>query len=163
MVVLAIGLEPDPSTPKMQEILRISRSTDNFFQEAHPKLRPVDTLTAGIFIAGSCQGPKDIPDSVAQAKAAASSAGALLSKGKIEIESVIAQVNEDLCTGCGLCVDVCPYLALLVDEEKDLAIVREELCTGCGSCSSVCPVGAMQLKNYKDAQIIAMIEAMVSK
>lgn len=163
MVVLAIGLEPDPSTPKMQEILRISRSPDNFFQEAHPKLRPVDTLTAGIFIAGACQGPKDIPDSVAQAKAAAASAGALLSKGKIEIESVIAQVNEDLCTGCGLCVDVCPYLALLVDEDKDVAILREELCTGCGSCSSVCPVGAMQLKNYKDTQIIAMIEAMVSK
>ncbi len=161
MVVLAIGLEPAASTEKIAEILRISRSPDKFLQEAHPKLRPVDTLSAGIFIAGTAQGPKDIPDSVAQAKAAASSAAALLSKGKIRVESMIVSVNEDLCTGCAKCVDICPFQALSLDETKGVAKVLEAKCTGCGSCASTCPVGAMQLKHFKDEQILAMVESVI--
>jgi heterodisulfide reductase subunit A len=161
MVVLAIGLEPAASTEKIAEILRISRSPDKFLQEAHPKLRPVDTLSAGIFIAGAAQGPKDIPDSVAQAKAAASSAAALLSKGKIRVESMIVSINEDLCTGCARCVDICPFQALSLDETKNVAKVLEAKCTGCGSCASTCPVGAMQLKHFKDEQILAMVESVI--
>jgi len=161
LVVLAIGLEAPSSTEKIAEILRISRSQDKFLLEAHPKLRPVDTLSSGIFIAGTCQGPKDIPDTVAQAKAAAASAAALLSRGKIRIESMIAFVNEDLCTGCAKCVDVCPFQAITVDEEKAIANIIEAKCNGCGSCASTCPVGAMQLKHFKDEQILAMIESAI--
>ncbi|MFQ6068044.1 MAG: FAD-dependent oxidoreductase [Candidatus Bathyarchaeia archaeon] len=161
MVVLAIGLEPHATTEKLSEILRIARSPDRFLQEAHPKLRPVDTLSAGIFIAGACQGPKDIPDSVAQAKAAAASAAALLSKGKIRIESVVVSVDEELCTGCAKCVDICPFQALSVDEVTQKAKVIEAKCNGCGSCAATCPVGAMQLKHFKDAQVLAMVDAAI--
>lgn len=159
MVVLAIGLEPSASADKIQEVLKIARSQDKFFQEAHPKLRPVDTLAAGIYIAGACQGPKDIPDSVAQAKAAASSVATLLHKGKIRIESIIAQVNEDLCTGCGKCVKVCPFQAISLDQTRNIAAIVEAKCNGCGSCAATCPVGAMQLRHFKDEQILAMIES----
>ncbi len=161
LVVLAIGLEAPSTTERISEILRISRSQDKFLLEAHPKLRPVDTLTAGIFIAGAAQGPKDIPDSVAQGKAAAASAATLLSRGKIRIESVIANVNEDLCTGCAKCVDVCPFQAITLDEQKSLANIVEAKCSGCGSCASTCPVGAMQLKHFKDEQILAMIDSAI--
>jgi len=158
MVVLAIGLEAHSTTEKIAEILKISRSPDKFLQEAHPKLRPVDTLAAGIYIAGACQGPKDIPDSVAQAKAAASSVATLLHKGKIRIESIIASVIEDLCTGCGKCVKVCPFQAVSMDQSTNKATIVEAKCNGCGSCAATCPVGAMQLRHYKDEQILAMIE-----
>lgn len=163
MVVLAIALEPNATTEKLSEILRITRSPDGFFQEAHPKLRPVDTLSAGIFIAGTSQGPKDIPDTVAQAKAAAASAAALLSKGKIRIESVVVSVDEELCTGCAKCVDICPFQALSIDEIAQKAKVIEAKCTGCGSCASTCPVGAMQLKHFKDAQVLAMVDAAIPR
>lgn len=162
MVVLAIGMEPHSTTDKIQEILRIARSPDKFLQEAHPKLRPVDTLAAGIYIAGACQGPKDIPDSVAQAKAAASSVATLLHKGKIRIESIIACVNEDICTGCGKCLKVCPYQAINLDETRNIATIMEAKCNGCGSCAATCPVGAMQLRHYKDEQILAMIESAIT-
>ncbi len=161
MVVLAIALEPNATTEKLSEILRITRSPDGFFQEAHPKLRPVDTLSAGIFIAGTSQGPKDIPDTVAQAKAAAASAAALLSKGKIRIDSVVVSVDEELCTGCAKCVDICPFQALSIDEIAQKAKVIEAKCTGCGSCAATCPVGAMQLKHFKDAQVLAMVDAAI--
>jgi len=158
MVVLAIGLEPHSTTDKIQEILKIARSPDKFLQEAHPKLRPVDTLAVGIYIAGACQGPKDIPDSVAQAKAAASSVATLLHKGKIRIESIIASVIEDACTGCGKCLKVCPFQAISIDQTRNVATILEAKCNGCGSCAATCPVGAMQLCHYKDEQILAMIE-----
>ncbi|MFQ5836268.1 MAG: 4Fe-4S binding protein, partial [Candidatus Bathyarchaeia archaeon] len=156
MVVLAIGLEAPTSTEKIREILRISRSPDNFLQEAHPKLRPVDTLSAGIFIAGACQGPKDIPDSVAQAKAAASSAAALLSTGKIRVESIIASVNEDLCVGCCLCEEICPFGATKVENQKSSVI--EALCKGCGLCASACPEQAITVNHFTDKQVIAQIQ-----
>jgi heterodisulfide reductase subunit A len=162
MVVLAIGMEPHSTTDKIQEILKIARSQDKFLQEAHPKLRPVDTLAAGIYIAGACQGPKDIPDSVSQAKAAASSVATLLHKGKIRIESIIASVNEDTCTGCGKCLKVCPYQAINLDETRNIATIMEAKCNGCGSCAATCPVGAMQLRHYKDEQILAMIESAIT-
>ncbi|MFQ5836422.1 MAG: 4Fe-4S dicluster-binding protein, partial [Candidatus Bathyarchaeia archaeon] len=110
---------------------------------------------------GAAQGPKDIPDSVAQAKAAASSAAALLSKGKIRVESIIVSVNEELCTGCAKCVDICPFQAISLDEAKEVAKVLEAKCTGCGSCASTCPVGAMQLRHFKDDQVLAMVESAI--
>jgi heterodisulfide reductase subunit A len=156
MVVLAIGLEPHASTEKIQKILRILRSPDKFLREAHVKLRPVDTLSAGIYIAGACQGPKDIPDSVAQAKAAASSVATLLSMGKIRVESIIASVNEDLCVGCGLCEEVCPFGATKVEHKKSSVI--EALCKGCGLCASTCPEQAITVKHFIDKQVIAQIK-----
>lgn len=157
MAVLAIGLESNSSTEKIKEILRISTSPDNFLREAHPKLRPVDTLSAGIFIAGACQGPKDIPDSVAQAKAAASSVAALLSRGKVRIEPIIASVNEDLCIGCGLCEEACPFGATRVENLK--SSVQEALCRGCGLCASTCPERAIIVKHFTDDQVLAQISS----
>ncbi len=162
MVVLATGLEPHETTEKIKEILRISTSPDNFLKEAHPKLRPVDTLSAGVFIAGACQGPKDIPDSVAQAKAAASGAAALLSKGKIRIEPIIASVNPNRCTACELCIQVCAYNAIDIEETKmgRLAKVNSALCKGCGACAATCRCSAVDIKGFTDWQIISAIKAL---
>ncbi|MFQ6081505.1 MAG: CoB--CoM heterodisulfide reductase iron-sulfur subunit A family protein, partial [Candidatus Bathyarchaeia archaeon] len=156
LVVLAIGLEAPTTTEKIAEILRISRSPDKFLQEAHPKLRPIDTLAGGIFIAGACQGPKDIPDSVAQAKAAASGVAALLSRGRIRVESIIASVDEELCVGCGLCEEICPFGATKVENKKSSVI--EALCQGCGLCASTCPEQAITVRHFTDRQVVAQIK-----
>jgi heterodisulfide reductase subunit A len=162
MVVLAIGLEPHATAEKIQEIFRIPRSPDNFFQEAHPKLRPVDTIAAGVFIAGACQGPKDIPDSVAQAKAAASSAAALLSRGTVRIEPTIAYVNPNRCTACELCMLVCAYNAIEIEETKlgKVAKVNSALCKGCGACAATCRCSAIDIKGFTDWQMSSIINAL---
>lgn len=157
LVVLSVGMEPPEDAEKIQKLLRISRSADKFFLEAHPKLRPVDTLTEGIFLAGAVQGPKDIPDSVAQGSAAAARAAVPMSKGMVEIDPILATVEKDMCTGCRLCEKVCTFGAVKVKDRK--AEVNEAMCTGCGVCAAACPTGAIQIKNFKDRQIIAMIEA----
>jgi len=133
--------------------------------EAHPKLRPMDTLTNGIFIAGCCQGPKDIKDTVSHASGAASRASVILSQEEMDIDPQIAIVDVDLCSGCKVCISICPYNAIeSVEEEIDGKIVthaqvNEALCMGCGSCVSACTSGALQHKGFKDKQILAMIAA----
>jgi heterodisulfide reductase subunit A len=157
LVVLSAGMEPDSGSESIARILKISRSPDGFLLEAHPKLRPVDTATDGIYLAGCCQGPKDIPDTVAQAKAAASSAIAPMVKGKVYIEPISAEVDEDICAGCRICESVCDYQAVIFDEEKGIMTVNAALCKGCGSCSVACPTGAITIKHYSDQQILAQI------
>jgi len=161
LIVLVPALVPRIDADELNRTLHISQSADGFFLEAHPKLRPMDTFTDGIFLAGCCQGPKDIQDSVSQASGAASRALTILSKEELEIEPLIAQVNEDVCSGCGICVSVCSFnaLELVKDEEgKTKSKVNEALCKGCGACIGACPSGAMQQYGFKDKQILPMID-----
>ncbi len=167
LVVLATGIVPREDVLDLARKLKTTQSADKFFLVAHPKLRPIDTLTDGIFIAGCCQSPKDIPDSVAQASAAASRVCSILSQEYMEVEPIIAEVNEALCIGCGSCEEVCPFGAIeLREEEKQLeeivlrtrkSYVNPALCKGCGVCIPECPVGAMAQKHFTSAQIEAML------
>ena len=161
MVVLATAAVPSRDAKEIGSVLKIPESPDGFFMESHPKLKPIDTASDGIFLAGCCQSPKDIPDSVAQACGAASRAAISLFRGKVPIEVISSQINEEICSGCRMCEEICAYGALSFDEEKGLMTVNEVLCKGCGSCASTCPSGAITMKHYKDAQIFAQIEAVV--
>jgi heterodisulfide reductase subunit A-like polyferredoxin len=166
LVVLAIGLVPRGDSKELARVLNINQSSDGFLLEAHPKLRPVDTFTDGIFLAGCCQSPKDVPDTVSQASAAASRACDILSKKQLLIEATIAKVDEALCRGCGFCVDACPYKAIeLVEVDQfghivKVARVNEALCKGCGSCSAACLNGAIGHLGFTDEQLLAAIKAL---
>jgi heterodisulfide reductase subunit A len=163
LVVLIPAMVSRFDAADFSRILRISQSGDGFYLEAHPKLRPIDTFTGGIFIAGCCQAPKDIQDSVAQASGAAARAANILSKEELESEPLISYVDEDLCSGCGTCVSVCSYNAIEMVKEggKSHAKVNEALCMGCGLCVATCPSGAMQQRGFKDKQLRPMIEETV--
>jgi heterodisulfide reductase subunit A len=161
MVILSCGLEPQPDALETARMFTISRSADGFFLEKHPKLDPVATATDGIFVAGCCQGPKDIPDTVAQASAAAARVLAMISKGKVEIEAATAVVDEKICSGCQLCLRVCPFNAISFDEEKKVTRVNDALCKGCGVCVATCPSGAISLRHFSDRQIVAQMEGIL--
>jgi heterodisulfide reductase subunit A len=164
LVVLVPALVARSDAGEFARKLRISQGADGFFLEAHPKLRPVDTFTGGIFIAGCCQAPKDIQDSVAQASGAAARAENILSKKELEAEPLVSCVDEDLCSGCGTCVSVCSYNAIELVENKDgtkTAKVNEALCMGCGACCASCPSGAMQQRGFKQKQLVPMIDETV--
>jgi len=156
LVVLSTGVVAADATSKIAHVLNLSVSPDGFLLEAHPKLRPVDSFNDGIFVAGMAQGPKDIPDTVAQAKAAASGAMALMGKGKINVEPYYSVVDEDRCAGCQVCISVCPYTAVSLNE-RGYAEVNPALCKGCGTCTSTCASGAISSQHYTDGQITAMI------
>ncbi|MFW9914076.1 MAG: FAD-dependent oxidoreductase [Candidatus Thorarchaeota archaeon] len=156
LVILSVGIEPNSDALDLALKVGISLSADGFYLEAHPKLAPVDTATRGVFVCGAAQGPKDIPDVVAQAKAAASSAAMLLVKGEAEVEPFVPLVDEDFCIACGICTRVCPYQALSLGPA--IAEVNEALCHGCGSCAAACPTGAIELKHFTDDQLLAQIE-----
>ena len=166
LVVLAVGLTPRSDDRKIIDLLRLSQSPDRFLMEAHPKLRPVDTASDGIFLAGCCQGPKDIPDTVAQAKGAAASALIPLARGKVAIDAQVAEVIEETCRGCGFCVSICPYSAIeLVTINRmgnmvEVARVNEALCKGCGSCSAGCLSNSIQPRSFRDRQILPQIAAL---
>jgi len=162
LVVLSTGLVPAEGSKRIGKILSLTTSPDGFFMEAHPKLRPVDTAMDGIYLAGCAQSPKDIPDSVAQAKAAAASAAVPMSAKKVTIEPLTATVDEDLCVGCGLCTELCPYGAPeLVQSEKggSKARVIEALCHGCGTCAASCPQKAIITRQFTDEQIYSELQA----
>ncbi|HIJ17776.1 MAG TPA: CoB--CoM heterodisulfide reductase iron-sulfur subunit A family protein, partial [Thermoplasmata archaeon] len=165
LIVLSVGLLPSEGSKRIGKTLGLSLSSDGFFAEAHPKLRPVDTATDGVFLAGCAQSPKDIPDSVAQAKAAASSAAAIMFSGKVKIEPLTVEVDESLCVGCGLCVEQCPYGApeLIQNEEgRTRARIIEALCHGCGTCAASCPQNAITAKQFTDEQICSELVAALS-
>ena len=169
MVVLATAIEPDPTARSIGTMLTASMDTNDFFTEAHPKLRPVESPTAGIFLSGVCQGPKDIPETVAQAGAAASKVIGLLSKNELVGNPCVAHANELLCNGCSQCERVCPYGAITYVEKevrgpefrgvKRVAQVNEAVCQGCGACTVTCPSTAMDLKGFSNNQIIAEVDA----
>ena len=168
LVVLNVGMVPRADASDVQTKLKIARSVDGFFQEAHAKLRPLDTPLDGIYLAGTAQGPKDITDSAAMGSAAAARAAIPLSKGKVEVEPIFAVVNEELCKGCGRCEEICEYDAIKVEEVKPfvkvhtlIAKVTEAQCKGCGSCAVACPTGAITMKHFTDKQIDAMVTAAI--
>jgi heterodisulfide reductase subunit A len=162
MVVLAVGLEPGAMGHDVVQLLKLARTGDRFLAEAHPKLRPVDTTSDGIFLAGTCQGPKDIPDTVAQAKAAASSALIPLSLGKAKVEAITSSILQELCVGCGLCEDACAYGALNLHPWRGIMVINEVLCKGCGACSVACPSKAITLGHFTQKQMLAMVDAMLA-
>jgi len=162
MVILCPAMEPQPDAEAVARLFNISRSADGFFLEKHPKLDPVATTTDGIFIVGCCQGPKDIPDSVAQASAAAARILAMISKGKVEIEAATAVIDEGICSGCQICNLLCPYSAISFDEEKEVCRVNDALCKGCGVCVGGCPSDAISLSHFNNEQILAEMEGMLA-
>jgi len=161
LVVLVPALVPRSNATDFARLLHLTLSGDGFFLEAHPKLRPMDTFVNGIFIAGCCQGPKDIQDTVSQASGAASRAATILAKKELEIDPLIAAVDEEACTGCGVCVEVCPYEARTLNEKTKVAEVNEALCAGCGACIAACPSNASVHKNFTKKQILNMVDDIV--
>jgi heterodisulfide reductase subunit A len=161
MVILSTGLEPQPDSAQVASLFGISRSPEGFFAEAHPKLRPVETNTDGVFLAGCAQGPRDVPDTVAHAGAAASMALALLDKGEVTISPVVASVEEKLCSACKTCLSVCPYSAISYIADANVARINEALCKGCGTCVAACPAGAIRGRHFTDEQILAQIEGLL--
>ncbi len=155
MVVLSTGFEPQTDAGAVAATFGVSRSQDGFFLERHPKLAPVETSTEGIYLAGTCQSPKDIPDSVAQAGAAAAAALSLMDQGTIALDPSIAEVDLMRCSGCGQCVAACPYQA--IELEQGLARVNGYLCKGCGTCAAACPDKAMSLIHFDDRELVAEI------
>ncbi len=174
MVVLATAIEPDPSVRKVATMLTASIDVNNFLTEAHAKLRPVESPTAGIYLSGVCQGPKDIPETISQASACASKVISLLVKNKLSTNPCVARSDETLCTGCSVCENVCPYGAITyIDKEfrlgggkteiRRVASVNPAVCQGCGACTVTCPSGAMDLKGFSTKQIMAEVDAICKK
>lgn len=159
MVVLAAGLSPSEGTLSASKLLNIPRDLYGFLQELHPKLKPIQTSRPGIFICGTAQGPKDIPDSVTQAKAAASEAARLLTLGRVVITGEVARVDEELCTGCGACAEECPFSAITLEGGKARVIALA--CAGCGTCQGACPTGAIERRLYDHGQILNQIDGML--
>ncbi len=170
MVILATAVEPDETARSLATMLTASMDTNDFFTEAHPKLRPVESPTAGIFLSGVCQGPKDIPETVSQASAAAAKVIGLLAKDKLTCNPCVAQSDEMMCNGCSQCEKVCPYGAIsYVEKEfrmpdrttaiRRVASVNPAVCQGCGACTVTCPSGAMDLKGFSTRQIMAEVDA----
>ncbi|MCP4762038.1 MAG: CoB--CoM heterodisulfide reductase iron-sulfur subunit A family protein, partial [archaeon] len=163
MMVLSVGLEPRENSDKISQLLSIQKSGDGFFMEAHPKLRPVDTLTDGIFVAGVAQGPKDIPDAVAQAKGAASSAAILMAKGEVEIEPYYSVIDPALCAGCKACLSQCPFGAISYNEYLKVSEINSAKCKGCGTCVATCPASAILQNHFKDKQLEPIIDSVLKE
>ncbi len=161
MVVLSVGVQPPKDLAKVSGLLTLSKTSDGFFMESHPKLKPVDAPTRGVYFAGFCESPKDIKDSVCQAGASASRAGALLNAGSIHIEAITSRVDEAACTKCGLCASVCPYGAI-VWKKGEPAVVVEAACAGCGACGATCKFGAITMRHFTDDQITAQVRAVLA-
>jgi heterodisulfide reductase subunit A len=163
MVVLANAAIPHATAPELSRILGIPVGKDGFYVECQPKIRPTDSPVPGIFLSGACQGLKDIPYSVAQGSAAAAQVASILNRDSWTVEPLIAQVDEELCSGCKVCESACSYRAINVEKkgDKSVAKVVKGLCRGCGICGSACPMDAITMPNYSDRQIVAQIEAVM--
>jgi heterodisulfide reductase subunit A len=160
MVVLATAIEPPADADEVASTFGIGRTPDGWFAEAHPKLRPVETATAGVFLAGCAQGPRDVPDTVAHAGAAAAEAVRLFNQGEVTISPTIAVVQEERCVGCGECIPTCPYTAI-ARNAREKAEVNPALCQGCGTCVAACPSGAITALHFTDEEIVAQIDGLL--
>jgi heterodisulfide reductase subunit A len=161
MVILCNALQPNKTAEKIAKILSLSRSPDGFLLERHPKLDPFSTVSDGIYLAGCAQGPKDIPDTVSQASAAAARALSIISKGEVDIDPIRAAIDENYCAGCRMCNNLCPYSAIEFHEDKKISVVNDALCKGCGTCVAACPAGAITGKGFSDEQIYAELEGIL--
>jgi heterodisulfide reductase subunit A len=160
LVILMVGMEAREDSNEIARLVNISQDKDGWFIESHPKLEPVATTTDGIFIAGTCVAPKDIPDSVAQARAAAARILARIAKGKIEVDAVYSEVNEELCSGCRFCNQLCPYSAIEFNEEERHSHIISALCKSCGVCVAACPSSAIKGRHFTDQQLIAQVDGL---
>jgi heterodisulfide reductase subunit A len=162
LLVLAVGTKPATNTEPIRQMVSLSRSTSGFLKEAHAKLKPVDTPTKGVFIAGAAESPKDVRESVTQASAAASRASILLNKSKFAVEAITAVVDETKCKLCGICAGVCPFGAIQW-EKKQVARVTSAACSGCGTCAAECKFGAIEMRHFSDQAIYAQIDAILDE
>jgi heterodisulfide reductase subunit A2 len=162
MIVLSVGMESKVDAGAIASKLSVQLSSDGFYMEAHPKLKPVDCLTDGIFVAGAAQGPKDIPDAVAQAKGAASGAAILMAEGEVEVEPYFSVVQNSLCSGCRSCINQCPYGAITFDTVLNVARINPALCAGCGTCVSTCPSQAIIQNHFSSEQLMSIIKFVLS-
>jgi heterodisulfide reductase subunit A len=162
MVVLCVALEPRRDVEKVAKMLHLGRSNDGFFLERHPKLDPVGTMSEGIFIVGCCQGPKDIPETISQASAAAARVLVMINRGTIETGAITATINGNICSGCKVCQGLCPYGAIYFDEASKVLKVNHILCKGCNVCGAACPSSAISTQNFSATQIIAEIEGILA-
>ena len=160
LVILMVGMEAREDSHEVARIVNISQDKEGWFIESHPKLEPVATTTDGIFIAGTCVAPKDIPDSVAQARAAAARILARIAKGKIEVDALYSEVNDDSCSGCRFCNQLCPYSAIEFNEEKKKSHIISALCKGCGVCVAACPSSAIKGRHFTDQQVLAQVDGL---
>ena len=162
MVILCIALEPRKDAEEVGRLFHLGRSADGFFLERHPKLDPVATMSEGILIAGCCQGPKDIPDTVAQASAAAARALAMIARGKVEVPAITASIDETKCSGCQVCNLLCPYAAIFFDDDAKVSRINQVLCQGCGVCAAACPSEAITHNYFTTEEITAEIEGVLA-
>ncbi|MBW2219695.1 MAG: FAD-dependent oxidoreductase, partial [Deltaproteobacteria bacterium] len=161
MAILCTAMEARPNAVDVMRTFGIGIGADGFFQEEHPKLAPVSTPSSGVFLAGACQGPKDIPDTVAQAKGAAAECLALSASGEVEVPPMISYIDPDVCVGCQVCIGLCPYSAIEFNVFKSVAEVNSAVCKGCGSCAGHCPSGAAKVRHFTDKQIFAEIDGLL--
>lgn len=159
MIVLSVGVTPRSDMPELQRLLTLSKTPDGFFMEAHPKLKPVDAPTSGVFFAGCAESPKDVKDSVTQASAAASRAMTILNANRIKLEAITSIINSELCHFCTICAQACPYKAIKVEPKKKTIELIEAMCKGCGTCGAECRFDAIKMRHFADEQAIAQIDA----
>jgi heterodisulfide reductase subunit A len=162
MAVLCMAMEARQDAADVGRIFGVNQGSDGFFLEEHPKLGPLNTATDGVFLAGVCQSPKDIPDTVAQASGAAAKSLSLATRGRVEVPSAISWIDPDICAGCQTCIGLCPYSAIEFDERRGVSVVNEAVCKGCGSCSGFCPSGAAQVKHFNKKQLFAEFEGVMA-
>lgn len=163
MVILCSAIEPRHDAAEVARVFGVSQGGDGFFLEEHPKLGPMSTASDGIFLAGTCQGPKDIPDAVSHASGAAAQALALATRGHVEISSMISSIDPDICSGCRTCIGLCAYSAIEFDERRRVSVVNEAVCKGCGSCAGFCPSGAAQIRHFTARQLLAEIDGIMDE
>jgi heterodisulfide reductase subunit A len=162
MVILCTAMEARHDAPQVGRVFGVNVGADGFFLEEHPKLGPLNTATDGVFLAGCCQKPMDIPDTVAQASGAAAKALALATRGEVEIAPTTSWIDPEICVGCQICIGLCPYNAIEFDPRRGVSVVNEALCKGCGSCSGFCPSGAARSRHFTNLQIFAEIEGIIA-
>lgn len=161
MVILCVAMEARKDAIDVGRVFGVNIGADGFFLEEHPKLGPLNTATDGVFLAGACQSPKDIPDAVAQASGAAAKALSLATRGSVLVPSTISWIDPDVCAGCQTCINLCPYTAIEFDDRRRVSVVNEAICKGCGSCSGFCPSGAAQVRHFKEKQIFAELDGIM--